>query len=151
MTWSTSPDVHVFLNASADFLRAHPVEHTVLLTETAYLAAQPSASTDQLYGWWQPKGSGVAGAFLQAPRHPPMLSIMPDGAVESLVDTLPDLHLVGVDGRLVDSVVTAWRHRSGAELSERSRITLYRLDRVHPPTQPPRASGDQENSLHPIG
>ena len=66
MTWSVSRDVHAFLAAAGDFLAAHPVDNTMLLTEAAYLAARPSASTDQLYGWWQPPGGGVGGAFLQA-------------------------------------------------------------------------------------
>jgi hypothetical protein len=131
VTWCTSSDVHAFLSAAGDFLTANPIDHTVLLTEAAYLAARPSAATDQLYGWWQPSGGGIAGAFLQAPGHRPILSIIPDAGLESLVDLLPDLPPVGVDGRMVDSVVSAWRRRWGTELSERSRIRLYRLGRLH--------------------
>jgi hypothetical protein len=120
--------VHAFLAAAGDFLEAAPVDHTALLTEAAYLAARPSADADQLYGWWQGGDGAVAGAFLQAPRHPPILSTMPDPAVEALADRYPDLPPIGVDGRLADSVASAWRG-----LSEQSRIRLYRLGDVDVP------------------
>jgi hypothetical protein len=128
MTWSTCTDVHEFLAAAGGFLEAAPVDHTVLLTEAAYRAARPTRDADQLYGWWQSAGGLVAGAFLQAPGHRPVLSIMPLRAVESLVELMPDLPPIGVDSRLVGPVVTAWRDRAGSTLSERSRIRLCRLD-----------------------
>lgn len=148
MTWSTSPDVHAFLNAAGEFLSAQPIDHAVLLTEAAYLAARPSAATDQLYGWWKPAGGAVAGALLQAPRHPPILSMMPVEGLESLVELLPNLPPVGVDGRLVELVVTAWRDRT--ELSERSRISLYRLNGLHAsqrPTGRARTAMDADRDL----
>jgi hypothetical protein len=136
VTWSTSSDVHAFLAAAGVFLEADPVAHTVLLTEAAYLAARPHAGDDQRYGWWRPAGGGpVEGALLQAPRHPPILSTMPAAALESLVDLLPDLPPIGVDGRLVDPAVAAWRRR-GMELTERSRIRLHRLRDLRPPAPP---------------
>ncbi|GIH03154.1 hypothetical protein Rhe02_12210 [Rhizocola hellebori] len=136
MTWETSTDVHAFLAAAGDFLRAAPIDNTVLLTEAAYLAARPGSTTDQLYGWWQPATGDVAGAFLRAPGHPPILSLMAGEALESIVDELAAASAVGVDGRLADSVVAAWRHGSGIELRERSRIRLYRLGDLRPPPLP---------------
>jgi hypothetical protein len=138
VTWSTTADVRAFLAAAGDFLEAQPVDNTVLLTEAAYLAGRPTSGDDQSYGWWRPDGGGeVGGAFVQAPRHPPILSMMPGEAIESLVDQFPDLPPVGVDGRLVDPVLTAWRRRWGAGLSERSRIRLHRLGRLAAPPPPP--------------
>jgi hypothetical protein len=134
--WSTTSDVRAFLIAAGAFLEADPVAHTVLLTEAAYLTARPHLGDDQRYGWWQVDGDPVAGAFLQAPRHAPILSTMPAAALGSLVDLLPDLPPIGVDGRLVDPAVTAWREH-GIELAERSRITLHRLGDLHAPTRPP--------------
>ena len=136
MSWSTSSDVRAFLAAAGGFLEADPVTHTILLTEAAYLAARPHPGPDQRYGWWRPDGDAVAGAFLRAPRHPPILSTMPVVALESLVDMLPDLPPIGVDGRLVDPAVAAWRRR-GIRLTERSRISLHRLGDLRPPTPPP--------------
>jgi hypothetical protein len=130
--WATSSDVGDFLAAAGDFLYANPVDHTVLLTEAAYLSARPSTATDQLYGWWKPPGGAVAGAFLRAPKHPPILSTMPGEAVQSLVDVLEDTPAVGVDGRLVDTATTAWRR-----LRPHSRITLYRLGNLRVPQPQP--------------
>lgn len=127
MTWSTTSDVEVFLAAAGDFLREQPVENTVLLTEAAYLAARPSPAADQLYGWWTPDGDDVAGAFLQAPAHPPILTRLPAEALESLAEHLPQLPPFGVDGRTVASAAAAWRRGPGVELAERSRVRLYRL------------------------
>jgi hypothetical protein len=137
VTWSVSRDVHTFLAAAGAFLSAHPVDNTALLTEAAYLTARPSTTSDQLYAWWRPADGGVEGAFLQAPRHPPILSMMPDTAVESLADILTGVLPIGVDARLADAVGTAWRRHTGTEPRERSRITLYRLGRLLPPSLPP--------------
>jgi hypothetical protein len=115
VTWTTTDDVHAFLAAAAEFLAARPVEHTVLLTESAYLAARPQPAS---YGWFHAEGE-VAGAFVRAPRHPAVLSLMPGPAALSLVDTLDD-GTVDVDARLVPPLLAAG-------MTERSRITLYRL------------------------
>jgi hypothetical protein len=130
--WATSSDVGDFLAAAGGFLTANPVDHTVLLTEAAYLAARPSSATDQRYGWWKASTGAVAGAFLQAPKHPPVLSTMPGEAVESLVDVLLEPPALGVDGRLVDAATAAWRG-----LRPHSRITLYRLGDLRAPQSPP--------------
>jgi hypothetical protein len=134
--WSTSSDVHAFVAAAGGFLEADPVANTVLLTEAAYLTARPHPGDDQSYGWWRPDGEAVAGAFLQAPRHPPILSTMSAAALESLVDLRPELPPIGVDGRLVDPAVAAWRRR-GVHLAERSRIRLHRLGDLRTPAPPP--------------
>ena len=55
----------------------------MLLTEAAYLDAHPAEGAR--FGWFHTAGV-VEGAFLQAPRHAPVLSRMPDAALESLVD-----------------------------------------------------------------
>lgn len=136
MSWSTSDDIRAFLEAAGDFLAARPVDHTTLLTEAAYLAARPSTAADQLYGWWRPDGGAVAGAFLRAPGHDPVLSTMPDDAVAALAAAFPTLVPVGVDDRQADGAVDAWR-QGGVELVERSRVRLYRLDRLRAPMPPP--------------
>ncbi len=136
MTWSTTDDVHAFLAAAGGFLTADPVANTVLLTEAAYLAARPADDPDQCYGWWQPDGGAVAGAFLRAPRHPPILSAMPDDALVALAEFDPKLPPLGVDAQLADTAVEAWR-AMGVELAERSRVRLYRLDRLRAPMPPP--------------
>ena len=96
MLWGVSPNVEPFLDATGAFLRAAPVDNTVLLTETAYLAGRPTSAPDQRYGWWPASGPTVRGAFLQAPRHPPILSRMPLAALPSLVDVLAGEPALGV-------------------------------------------------------
>jgi len=129
VTWSISSDVGAFLASAGGFLEASPVDHTVLLTEAAYLSGRSGDADDQRFGWWSDE-TGVAGAFLQAPRHPAILSLMPKSAVAALAGVLPGLPPIGVDGRLVESAVAAW---GPAGLSARSRIRLYRLGTFTPP------------------
>src|SRR5262249_25143397 len=90
---------------------------------------------DQRYGWSRPDDGPVTGAFLQAPGHPPVLSIMDVETIESLVDVTPAILRVCVDGRLTDLVVAAWG-RHGVTLTERSRVRLRRLDRLQAPPPP---------------
>ncbi|WP_155370554.1 GNAT family N-acetyltransferase [Catellatospora vulcania] len=150
MTWSTATDVHALLAAGGDFLRSRPVEHTVLLTEAAYLQARPSSAPDQAYGWWRDAHGEVAGAFLRAPGHPPILSAMPRAAVAALPEVLGEAEAVGVDGALLEQVSAAWRAARGVTPVERSRITLYRLERFTPPALPAgraRVAGSADREL----
>lgn len=137
VTWSTSSDIHEFIAAAGDYLASRPVENTVLLTEAAYLAARPSTADDQLYGWWKPLGSEiVAGAFLQAPAHCPVLSPMDADALDDLAISLPHLPPFGVDTRLAAAAVGAWRRHCGIDLSERPRLRLHRLGTLRIPAFP---------------
>jgi hypothetical protein len=135
VAWSTTSNIHAFVEAAGEFLGTRPMEHTVLLTEAAYLEARPSTSPDQLYGWWRDANREVTGAFVQAPRHPPIITDLPADAIEVLVGLLPDPHRIGVDGRLVDSVLAAWRD-AGIGLAPMSRITLHRLRQLNRPWLP---------------
>jgi hypothetical protein len=116
------------------------VENTVLLTEAAYLRQQPALGAR--FGWLD-TADGVAGAFLQAPRHAPVLSPMPDAALESLVDIVAPPF--DVDSRMLPSVRRIWG--AGRE----SRITLYRLETLRTPASPPgsprRANEDDRDRL----
>jgi hypothetical protein len=127
MTWESSSDVVGFLAAAGDFLEEGPVDNTVLLTEAAYLRAHPSAAVDQHFGWWRDGAGVVAGAFLMAPNHPPVLSLLPAGAISGLPTALPEVAAVGTDGRQVRAVVAAYSD-AGIALTARSRITLCRLE-----------------------
>jgi hypothetical protein len=114
MGWSTTRDAREFAGRAGGFLASRPVDHTLLLTETAYLVGRPG-SGDQLFGWWTSSGGGpVSGAFLRAPAHPPILSHMPGAAVWALPGVLVDADRIGVDARLADEVVAAWRGGGGS-------------------------------------
>lgn len=124
--WSIAEDAGEFLRAAGEFLGAAPVDNTVLLTEAGYLEAYPSSGAR--FGWHR-TAHGVAGAFLQAPRHPPVLSMMSDDALESLVDIVAPPF--DVDGRMVPRSKRIW------DIERESRITLYRLGTLRVQAQPP--------------
>jgi hypothetical protein len=145
MDWSTSGDVRRFLAEAGEFLRSRPVENTTLLTEAAYLQARP-AKTDQLFGWWRGAGGEVAAAFLRAPGHAPVLSPMPAEAVESLNDVLGETEIVDVDSETAQIIAPAGE-------AVRSRITLFRLERLIESEAPPgwartATLSDRELLLH---
>ncbi|MCY1142144.1 hypothetical protein OWR29_29465 [Actinoplanes sp. Pm04-4] len=125
----TSGDVREFLVAAGDFLAADPVAHTLLLTEAAYLDAAAGAELDDgcAFGWWVDEAGAVAGAFLRAPRHPPVLTPVPAEALPSLVGVLGEMDALGVDGRDVERVASVWLDRTGVVLVERFRVALCRL------------------------
>src|SRR5262245_32884241 len=123
--WTIAEDAGGFLGAAGEFLRAAPVDNTVLLTEAAYLEAH--SSDGSRFGWYR-TAHGVAGAFLQAPRHAPVLSMMPDEALESLVDIVAPPF--DVDGRMVPQSRRIW------DIERETRITLYRLGALRAPAQP---------------
>lgn len=131
MPWSTTTDVDAFIAAAGEFLRERPVDHTVLLTEAAYSQVRGGEGR---YRWYETDDGEVAGAFLQAPRHPPVLSMMPDEALASIVDGPP----LDVDGRLAERVAEVWRRR-GRVLTVRSRVTLHRCEEPPGVSAPGRA------------
>lgn len=115
--WSIAESAGAFLGAAGEFLGAAPVENTVLLTEAAYLDARPAEGAR--FGWFR-TARDVEGAFVQAPRHAPVLSRMPTIALESLVDIVAPPF--DVDSRDLPEATRIW----GA--STENRITLYRLE-----------------------
>jgi len=130
VTWTVSSDVDAFLSAAGEFLAAAPIDHTVLLTEAAYLSARGLGG---VFGWWRrAPAEAVAGAFVQAPRHAPVLSLMPAEGLATLPAALPGLRTIGVDGRMVAACADAW-----GPVAERSRIRLHRLETLRRPTMPP--------------
>jgi hypothetical protein len=124
--WSTANRAGEFLGAAGEFLGAAPADNTVLLTEAAYLQRHPADGAR--FGWFH-GADGTTGAFLQAPRHAPVLSRMPDAALESLVDIVSPPF--DVDSRMLPSVRRIW----GA--TRENRITLYELKTLRTPAAPP--------------
>jgi hypothetical protein len=90
-------DVEEYLAAAGDFLRSRPTENTVVLSATATLRASGPAAFGEaapLFGWWQADGEQVAGAFMQTPPFPVVLTRMPDDAVTALAGTLAAAELL---------------------------------------------------------
>ncbi|UMG92362.1 hypothetical protein [Nocardioides sp. TF02-7] len=133
-TWHTTTDVTTFCDRALGFLAADPVAGTVLLTEATYLRRHPEPRAEQRYGWWTDEAGAVTAAFLQAPRHAPLVSPAPEAALRSLPAVLPRPPAIGVDGRYVDRAVAAWG-AAGHDLAPRARIRVLRLAGLvaHPP------------------
>lgn len=138
MSWSTTRDIHLFARTAGAFLESRPVEHSILLTETAYLQAIDTATDDQIFGWSDQDGR-VTGAFVQAPRHPPVVSPLTPEDLESLAAALPDVTAVGVPSADVVHAQEAWE-RLGTRLEPRSLIDVLRLDQLRLPPLPAGAS-----------
>lgn len=158
MAWTTTDDLDDFLAAAGGFLRARPVEHTVLLGVAAVLgAAGPltyGAGTPQ-YGWWQDPDGRVAGAYLWTPPRPPLLSPMPDRAADELAAALATgpRPVGGVNGvaATADAFAAGWRRRTGREPRLREHHRLYRLGTLLPPDPGlrgrPRTAGAADRAL----
>ena len=127
MPWSTTSDIGAFVAAAGAFLSSRPIEHAPLLTEADYLRRRPQPGADQAFGWWTDDGGEVEGAFLRAPRHAPLLTPMPDAAVDELVGVLEVSDGIGCDVTTVDAVLAAWE-RAGTRLQPRHRLVIHRLD-----------------------
>ena len=139
MPWTTTGDAAELLSAAGAFLSSRPVEHSPLLTEADYLRRRPQPAADQSYGWWTDDAGRVAGAFLRAPRHLPILTPLPGAAVAELVEVLPLGAGVGCDITTVDAVLAA-SERAGVSLVPRHRLVLHRLDAPRPAVPVPGAA-----------
>lgn len=139
MTWHLTSDVDEFLAMAGDWLRARPVENTVLLTIADTLRQRgPTAygDTPPQFGWW----SG-GGAFLRTPPRGAILSAMPPAAVVALVPALARTTLPSVTApdAVADAFVREWYEESGSLGRVLARNRLYRLAKLIPPVPP--ASG----------
>lgn len=141
MPWSTTADIEAFSAAAGTFLASRPVEHSPLLTETDHLLRHPEPNADRAYGWWTDERGEVAGAFLRAPRHPTILTPVPESAVGDLIELLPFDLGVGCDVTSVDAMLDA-AARAGIPLGPRHRIVIHRLDA-------PRAAGPTPGAARP--
>ena len=89
---------------------------------------------------WSGEHGDLAGAFLRGPRHPALLTPMPDHAVDELVGVLPAAGGIGCDVTTVDAALAAWE-RHGTTLVPRHRLIVHRLDRLRPPPPAPGRAG----------
>jgi hypothetical protein len=149
MTWTTTDDLNAFTTAAGDFLRARPVQHTILLSVTASLRAAGARLYGEdapAYGWWREEGGQVAGAFLWTPPRPAVVSPMPREAAAQLAGILAagSRAVDGVNGcrPVAEAIAAAWSRR-GFRPYRRAYHRLYRLNELSPPVPMPpgRARG----------
>ncbi len=155
MGWQTSESVDEFLGRAGDFLRSRPVENTMPLTlahalrERGLHAYGPQAP---IFGWFTTGGGAVAGACLQTPPHPLLLTAMPGDAVPALAEILAGRPLGGVNGVTADAeaFAAAWRRLTGASARPAMRTRLHRLGTLVAPKVPPghaRLAGPADRGL----
>jgi hypothetical protein len=152
MTWRTTSDLDEFVAATHDLLHADVAGNTIILTTLENLAARgPHTYSDQSprYGWWSP-GGVVAGAYLQTPPFPVLLTELPDDALPALMETLDPVH-VNADRALAEKIGEIWRRRTGVEPEVERRTRLYRLGQLVPPRPAPpgqaRMAGPDDRDL----
>ncbi|GAA4624422.1 GNAT family N-acetyltransferase [Actinoallomurus vinaceus] len=143
MGWVITGDIAEFDLAAGDFLRARPIENTVLITVVESLRARGLTAygdAPAVMGVWSNASGCVAGAFVHTPPFPVLLSAMPGQAAKELAGALADdgRRLPGVTGRheLAQEFATCWRIETGAEQKIWERRRLYRLVKVQSPDVP---------------
>jgi hypothetical protein len=140
MPWHTTTDLDQFDAHAGDFLRARPVENTLLLTAMDYIRTQGShayGDHDPIYGWWESPSAAVLGAFLRTPPYPALLTGVPDEAVESLVDIVGTMGTINAERRLSEAVAARWLDRTGVPCEIVRQTRLFRLDGLVPPVPAP--------------
>jgi predicted GNAT family acetyltransferase len=161
MGWRITGDLTEYLAAAGAFLRSRPAEHTLPLTvaETLRSAGGNAFGADPpLFGWWSADGDQdgtVAGAFVQTPPYPLLLTRAPEPAVPALAAELAERGgpLAGVSAAagVAERFAAAWTRLTGAGSRVGMRQQLYRLDRLTPPRPAPpgaaRAAGPADRDL----
>ncbi|MEV4638354.1 GNAT family N-acetyltransferase [Actinoplanes sp. NPDC049548] len=151
MAWHITGDVEEFLAGAGGFLRARPVQNTLMLTIAEAVRMQGPhvyGPGDPVFGWHD----GEDAAVLCTPPRAPVLSAMSPDAAASLAELL-DADLPGVSGPdvAVDAFVARWRRRTGRAAKVHGRQRLYRLGELAPPTpQPPgeaKVAGARDRDL----
>ena len=139
MTWHLTGDVEEFAEVAGEFLRSVPVQHTVPLTLVDTLRRQGSHAygpEDPFFGWFRADDGTVAGACLQTPPFPLLITEAPD--VAGLADLLAGRPLPAVNALARDAAVFAarWQQLTGATAVLGRRSRLYRLEVLTPPAPP---------------
>jgi len=133
-------DAAAYLERAGDFLCAHAVEHSVLLTSAHRRVAEPSG--EALWLWAERDGRVVAAAQHQPPRQA-YVSLVPDGVMPRLVravhDQRPDVPGVGGMRRDAEAFGRAWQALTGSRVTTALGQGVYVAEAVRPP---PGVSGE---------
>jgi predicted GNAT family acetyltransferase len=136
-------DPAAFVERAGAFLRASPVEHSVLLTRSADAAAGRSGPGDEpdLWLWTETDDGTVLAAAMQTPPYPLLLSLGPEPALGQLADAAWRVrpHLPGVGGLVPAPEVFAcrWLALGGPAAQTRMRQGVYTARSARPPSGVP--------------
>jgi GNAT superfamily N-acetyltransferase len=148
MTWRLTDSLDAFLAAADDHLRADPVQHTVPLTVLAALRQAGSSAfgdSPPVFGWHEASSGATDGAFVQTPPFPVLISSLPPGSAEALLDVLrarqPAPISVNIACADEPGLLAAWAAGTGGTGVSRMRTRLHRLGVLTPPDpMPPGAA-----------
>lgn len=151
MTWTLSEDLDEFVAAAGAFLRSNPARNTVQLAALESLSArgpQVFGEGAPLFGWWRPvdsHGGAVAGAFMQTPPYPALLTRLPAGTAPALATAIATRarKLPGVNAEQgdADAFAAAWGKRTGVSARLLRSMRLFRLAELAPSAAPSGAAG----------
>jgi RimJ/RimL family protein N-acetyltransferase len=139
--WVLSDSLDDFTERAWGLLAAGPVEQTVALSIVQGLrAGQRWSDVAPVFAWYEDDGE-VRGAACMTPPFEMLLALVPQDAVEALVDTLREqgVAVPGVNGDVptIERFVAAWL--AGTDLGARTTFEqrLYGLKTLRPPDPPP--------------
>jgi RimJ/RimL family protein N-acetyltransferase len=164
MGWTLGVGPDVFAARAEPFLRARPVENSVLLTVADALrrrGADAYGSAPPVFGYWQPDGGGeVAAAVLQTPPHPPLLSAAPPPAAAELPaawahalgrGAVPPPAGVRGEAAAARAFADGWARRTGAGVRVVRDTRAFRLAALTPRASTPpgaaRVAGRADRDL----
>ncbi len=139
MTWQLTNDVRTFGDLVGPLMAADPAAHTIGLTviERA-LARSPDAPHADSYGYWVEPDGSVTGGFSITPPHAVLLEVLPDAALQPLVEALGDrLTRVNAPEALATKMAAEWSKVRGGTASVSMRTRLFRLGELTPPDPAP--------------
>ncbi|QFR01436.1 GNAT family N-acetyltransferase [Streptomyces phaeolivaceus] len=151
--WHLTEDIDDFLDRAGDFLRSRPVLHNTPLTTLEKWRTNPSALPGPvLFGRLESDG-GTQAIFYRPPTRRLALTPLSAEQTDALATHLTGLGrtLAGVtaDHDTAGAFAKAWQEHTGATITLRVQMHLYRLDTLTPPKPHPdghsRLVGEQDH------
>lgn len=150
MGWTFATDVEEYAQQVLPLLSGAPDVHCAALGVITDARARMVPAAAELFGWWVDDNGRVAGAVSVSPPDPPLVEVVPEAAVASLVEQLVALGQVphGVTGptEVAVSFAAHAAEQLGLVATLDHVMVQYRAERVARPDPPPagRARPAQE-------
>ena len=138
-TVHTLPDAAAFLARAGPLLEAAEAENNLIIGLANRLADDPTFDGPSYYAAIYEGGEVIAAALRTSPPRHMLLTRMPAGAIEPLVDEVLDLELAGFNGPVetARAFASLWSQRTGSATSIRFELRIYQLHTVESVPQPP--------------
>lgn len=147
MAWHESDDVEQYLAAAGDLLLPEPGLHTISLTVCENARARPDGTR---FAWWQQPDGEVTGCVSLTPPYPATIGVVPQEAIEALVDLWDVPGYNGPTEPAVQVAALAAARRGGTAVL-RNASRLFRLGELVPPAVPGAARVAEERDTPFVG